>query len=92
MDFKLPIPKFELGQVYATSAAMLLEMDFRPFILRHSQGDWGDLGDEDKEANDQALIYGDRILSAYQINEKVRIWIITEWDRSATTVLLPSDY
>lgn len=92
MGYKLQVPRFELGQIYATSGAMLLEIDFRPYILRHAMGDWGDLGDEDKQTNEEALALGDRIFSAYQINEKVRIYIITECDRSMTTILLASEY
>jgi len=92
MGYRLQRPRFELGQIYATSGAMLQELDFRPYILRHMMGDWGDLDDEDKEANEEAIAHGERILSAYQIAEKVRIYIITERDRSITTILLPSEY
>ncbi|MBT7190485.1 MAG: hypothetical protein HN916_09850 [Anaerolineae bacterium] len=71
-----------------------------PYLLRHLKGDWGDLGDEDKNENDLAVKAGDlRIFSAYEIDDDregmadlERIWIITEADRSATTILLPSDY
>lgn len=60
-------------------------------IQRHRQGDWGDLCDFDRKANDDALKHGDRILSAYTI-VGTKIWIITEWDRSITTVLFPEEY
>jgi hypothetical protein len=61
-------------------------------LQRHARGDWGDVCDEDKQANDRALKNGDeRILSAYSITGK-KIWIITEWDRSVTTVLFPEEY
>lgn len=60
-------------------------------LQRHRQGDWGDVCTEDKQANDDALKHGDRILSAYAINGK-KIWIITEWDRSVTTILFPDEY
>ena len=66
-----------------------------PFLLRHLKGDWGDLEEEDKKENDLAVREGDlRILSAYDtgFEDVGRIWIITEADRSATTILLPSDY
>ena len=86
---------FPLGRTVATPGALeLLEsLSIAPVDLlkRHQQGDWGQLCDEDKEANDQALIDGDRILSAYEIGGE-KVWIITEWDRSATTILLPSEY
>jgi len=55
-------------------------------------GDWGDLCDEDKKVNDRAVAEGSRILSAYQAVNSTKFWIITEADRSATTVLLPEDY
>jgi hypothetical protein len=60
-------------------------------LQRHARGDWGDVCAEDKQSNDQALQDGDRILSSYMING-TKIWIITEWDRSVTTVLFPSEY
>jgi hypothetical protein len=55
-------------------------------------GDWGDLCQEDIDENNRALEVGSRILSAYTSSSKVKFWIITEWDRSVTTVLLPSEY
>ena len=66
-----------------------------PYLLRHLKGDWGDLSEEDKKANDLAVREGNlRIFSAYEtdIEGVGKIWIITEADRSATTILLPSDY
>jgi hypothetical protein len=60
-------------------------------LQRHAQGDWGDLCPEDKAENEDALKVGNRILSAYTING-TKIWIITEWDRSVTTILFPSEY
>ena len=91
--------KFELGQTVVTCGVdgyMEDDPDFSRFIAksigRHINGDWGDLGTEDKATNDQALKEGYRILSAYQYNDSVKIWIITEWDRSVTTVLFPSEY
>ena len=54
--------------------------------------DWGDLSEEDKKANDKALKNGERIMSSYNTENNIRIWVITEWDRSVTTVLLPEDY
>lgn len=63
-----------------------------PLVLRHSTGDWGDVEREDWAANDDALVNGGRLFSAYQLTATARVWIITEADRSATTVLLPDEY
>jgi hypothetical protein len=60
-------------------------------LARHMRGDWGDVCAEDKAANNAALRNGDRILSVYHSNE-TKFWIITEWDRSVTTILLPCEY
>jgi hypothetical protein len=64
-----------------------------PFALlgRHVRGDWGDLDDEDKQRNDEALTLGSRIFSAYLV-KGVKFWVITEADRSVTTILLPEEY
>jgi len=88
---------FPLGQIVATPAALAaLEksgQNSAEFLDRHSKGDWGDeLGEEDKKANDEALTIGERLLSAYKLDDGVKIWIITERDRSVTTILLPDDY
>jgi hypothetical protein len=61
-------------------------------IARHATGDWGDMDEQDKALNDAAVKDGGRIFSAYQLTDDLRVWVITEWDRSATTVLLPSEY
>jgi len=61
-------------------------------LNRHSQADWGDVCNEDKKLNDQALNEGSRLLSAYEKQGLPKLWIITEWDRSATTVLFPDEY
>jgi len=58
---------------------------------RYQRHDWGDLCQEDKALNDQAVESGDRVMAAY-LTSKGKIWIITEWDRSATTILFPSEY
>jgi hypothetical protein len=89
-----PRPKFHLGRLVATPNA--LEQIPSPEILsalsRHVQGDWGTLDLEDRTANEQALLHGGRLFSAYVSENKTRFWIITECDRSATIVLLPEDY
>ncbi len=84
-------PLFPLGRCVATPGFLALGINPSPFLIRHGAGDWGDLDPEDKQANDAAVINGDRILSAYQVGEH-KFWIITEADRSVTTVLLPSEY
>jgi hypothetical protein len=61
-------------------------------LKRHARGDWGDLSQEDKETNAEALKDGSRLLSAYKNNGLPKIWIITEADRSVTTVLFPDEY
>lgn len=61
-------------------------------LQRHVAGDWGDVCTEDREANDKALEMGERVLSAYEKVPLPKIWIITEWDRSVTTVLFPEEY
>ncbi len=86
----------ELGEVVATPGALeaLAEADQRPleFLDRHLNGDWGEISTEDWEQNDLSLREGSRVLSAYTLKTSVKIWIITEADRSVTTILLPDDY
>lgn len=90
-------PLFELGQVVGTSGAVQLmsEENRGPgeFIARHVTGDWGDLThNDDKIMNDQAVASGlDRVFSVYKLKTGT-IWIITEADRSVTTLLLPEEY
>jgi hypothetical protein len=62
------------------------------FLARHECGDWGDLDAEDTETNDDALRHGGRLLSAYKVDNGLKLWVITEWDRSVTTILLPEEY
>ena len=91
-----PLTRFELGQVVATPAAIealaVSGEDALKFLRRHVAGDWGTVGAADSAANDRALAEGSRVLSAYRTAKGETIWIITEADRSATTLLLPSDY
>jgi len=88
-------PLFPLGQVVATRGVLMhLEREgiaADPYLDRHVRGDWGDVPPEDAEANRYAVIVGARIMSSYQIAGE-RVWIITEADRSATTLLFPSEY
>ena len=69
----------------------LTNRDIQSVLAKHHNGDWGDLEQEDKQMNDDAIVNGDRILSAYQIRG-LKLWVVTEWDRSVTTVLLPEEY
>ena len=86
--------KFPLGQAVATSTALvtLPAHDIATALDRHRRGDWGDVGKEDWQANERALKHGERLLSVYYAADGTKFWIITEWDRSLTTVLLPEDY
>jgi hypothetical protein len=68
-----------------------LRLDPSHYLARHVTGDWGDLDEHDKQANDEAVTDGSRILSAYGTGEK-KLYIITEWDRSVTTILRPDEY
>ncbi|MGJ0514247.1 MAG: hypothetical protein ACR65O_00680 [Methylomicrobium sp.] len=89
-------PQFELGQVVATPGALakLNEAGIAAaeLLYRHHRGDWGDLEPEDIAENNAALKRGSRLFSSYQITNTIKIWIITEADRSVTTLLLPSEY
>lgn len=88
--------RFELGQIVATphSLSVIEEAGQIPpeFLLRHKHGDWGDLDPEDKRINEEALRRGQRLLSAYHTRLNAKLWVITEWDRSVTTLLLPEEY
>lgn len=88
--------KFELGHVYATPGALEAMQEARQwptrFLARHVRGDWGEVDAEDAAENELSVTNGFRILSAYTLRTGVRIWVITEADRSATTILLPEEY
>ncbi|HWL08420.1 MAG TPA: hypothetical protein VNQ76_08450 [Planctomicrobium sp.] len=88
--------RFPLGQTVATPGALdaLGDSNQSPMELlsRHVAGDWGTLDAEDQQANEDALLHGERLLSAYHTSKGVKIWIITEADRSSTTLLLPDEY
>jgi hypothetical protein len=87
---------FAMGSVVATPGALAcLErcgIGAGSLLARHQTGDWGDLCDEDRVANEQALKSSLRVLSSYTLQGGARIWIITEADRSVTTLLLPEEY
>ncbi|MCK9619146.1 MAG: type I restriction endonuclease subunit M [Methylobacter sp.] len=97
--------RFELGQLYVTpnAQAALERYQINPLLLlgRHMTGDWGDVCSEDAKANEEALQLGGRLFSVYVLPSPqgmlealapIKVWIITEADRSATTLLLPEDY
>ena len=88
-------PRFTLGQIVATPGALELMkaegIDGLELLSRHVRGDWGDLTEADKQENELSVKEGFRILSAYG-KGKTRLWIITEADRSATTILRPDEY
>ena len=85
-----------LGQIVATPGALaaLEESGEQPseFLSRHACGNWGDLCEEDRRENEFSLAHGFRVLSSYKLRNGAVIWIITEADRSSTTILLPSEY
>ena len=85
--------RFSLGKVVITRNAQetIPSAEVQKALSRHSAGDWGDLSPCDLRANNQAVLGGSRILSSYAYGD-IKFWIITEADRSYTTVLLPSDY
>ena len=89
-------PMFSLGQIVSTPGALdaLARANQQPhdFLNRHAAGDWGELGDEDKAENKYSLEHGFRILSSYRTTGGEKLWLITESDRSVTTLLLPEEY
>jgi len=88
------LQRFSPGQILITKTAQqqLSQSDVQQALRRHLSSDWGDCGPEDAAANDDALLQGERLLSVYHTADSVKFWIITEADRSATTVLMPDDY
>lgn len=89
-------PLFSLGQLVATPGALaaLAKTGQTPldFLSRHVCGDWGDIDKDDCKENELGLKRGFRLLSSYRTNAGVKVWVITEADRSATTILLPGEY
>lgn len=86
--------KFRMGQLLATPGVLEAAKgdDLMAYLSRHARGDWGTVCKDDWKANDRALVEGTRLLSAYLLRDGTKIWIITEADRSATTILLPDEY
>jgi len=87
-------PRFSLGRIVATPTALEIipNEEILCALTRHVQTDWGELDSEDRSSNDRALTHGGRLFSAYMSIRKIKFWIITEADRSSTTILLPEDY
>jgi hypothetical protein len=87
---------FPLGRLVATPRAMEAigrsGDSVETLLARHATRDWGDVSTEDKQENDRSIAHGFRLLSAYTLKDGRKVWIITEVDRSATTVLLPEEY
>jgi hypothetical protein len=90
------IARFPLGRIVATPGALaaLEEAGEIPdtFLKRHVTGDWGEVDEHDRQENEFSVAHGFRLLSAYTVTNGTKLWIITEADRSATTILLPSEY
>ncbi|WP_414442414.1 hypothetical protein [Burkholderia sp. 22PA0106] len=89
-------PRFKLGRIFATPAALHAcensNVAIFDLLLRHLRGDWGDLPESDRQQNERSLEVGLSLLSSYKLPDGQVVWVITEWDRSITTLLLPSDY
>ena len=86
--------KFPLGGIVITpgAAEKLSEKDVLSALAKHQCGEWGNLSDPDKEENELSLREGFRLLSAYESDGGIKFWLITEADRSLTTILLPEEY
>ena len=88
--------RFALGAIVATPGALraLEGASENPgsFIRRHVIGDWGELDEEDRRENELSVARGFRLLSSYTLSSGTKLWVITEADRSSTTLLLPSEY
>jgi hypothetical protein len=96
MNYLPTIPLFPAGQIVATPGALALLQKANKSALellsRHLRGDWGELCQEDKTQNELSLKYGFRLMSSYPVTPTEKLWIITEADRSVTTLLLPEEY
>ncbi|MGN7170821.1 hypothetical protein ACTHSJ_33675 [Paenibacillus cellulositrophicus] len=90
----MPIAKFELGLIVVTQGVMELidEVDQMVALNRHANCDWGYVSDKDMASNENGLMYGDRLMSAYSNGIGTEFWVITEADRSSTTLMLPGEY
>ncbi|MBP3958323.1 hypothetical protein J8F10_24000 [Gemmata sp. G18] len=91
---KEPAIRFQPGTVVATIGATQIANHFQmaEMLRRHLHGDWGDVDPEDAKANEHAVKFGERILSSYKTESGEKLWVLTEHDRSATTILTPGEY
>ena len=89
-------PRFSPGRLLSTPGTLDAMMDAQQspmdFVNRHIHGDWGDICDDDRQVNEESLEHGLRLLSSYRTKTCVKLWVITEADRSVTTILLPDEY
>jgi hypothetical protein len=83
---------FPLGEIVMTPGFADLGIDPLPFLARHQSGDWGENCQDDKDENDFSVSNGFRIISAYRAPDGERFWVLTEADRSATSLMLPEEY
>ena len=95
-DEEQPRPLFALGDIVGTPGALQAIQDAGQhpleFVIRHVTGDWGELPEEDVAQNERAVKQGLRIFSSYPLETGGKLWVVTEWDRSVTTLLRPEDY
>lgn len=99
MVMKGAIYMFKMGELFVTNGVNCLRKeDFKFEVFLHDSmkkyvnGDWGDMCEEDKKLNDYSVINGERIVAKYNYNEDVAIYVITEWNRSYTTIMLTEEY
>lgn len=87
-------PEFRMGRLVVTAGASiaLTSDDIARAIARHANGDWGNLDEHDWKRNDESLEFGGRLFSEYLAQDGTKFWIVTECDRSVTTILLPREY
>ncbi len=89
------VSQFPLGRIVATPGVLQLFNSqtnvLTGLLARHQSGDWGQLSNEDWQANEEAIEHGWRIMSVYRVAD-IKVWVITEADRSVTTLLLPEEY
>jgi hypothetical protein len=93
---RIVVPRFRVGWMLITPGALVAlveaQEDPKDFVSRHIQADWGDVGPDDWAENEYALWHGERLFSIYHTKHGRKLWIITEANRYATTILLPEDY
>lgn len=92
-DLEQSFGELELGELQKTFVELYAHSLVKGLIDQHRSGHWGEVGEEDQETNDHGVRFGGRLMSAYRLGyQKEKVWVITEWDRSYTTVLLPQEY